>query len=316
MLFILGMLALDLGVFHRKEHVISVREALIWSAVWITLALLFNGGVYYTMGAEDGMAFLAGYLIEKALSVDHLCVFLVIFSYFRVPPKYQHKVLFWGILSALALRALFIFAGVALVQRFHVTIYIMGAFLLFTAYKMLTSSSDDMGIDPEGNPLLRFLQKNLPLVKHFGDGNFFVREGGQLKVTMLFLVLTMVELTDIVFAVDSIPAILAITTDPFIVFTSNVMAILGLRSLYFALAGLMRAFHYLHYGLAAILGFVGVKMLLTHVFKIPIGVSLGVICGCLALSVVASLVWPQPSTSSANDEASSQCPTSAECPSS
>jgi len=294
LLFIIGMLALDLGVFHRKEHVISVKEALIWSAVWFGLALAFNVGVYMTMGPDDGMAFLAGYLIEKALSVDNLFVFLVIFSYFRVPPKYQHKVLFWGILSALILRALFIFAGVALVERFHATIYVMGAFLVFTAMKMLSSSSDDLVIDPETNPTLRFLQRHLPLTRTFGDGSFWIRHNGKFQFTMLFLVLCMVELTDIVFAVDSIPAILAITTDPFIVFTSNVMAILGLRSLYFALAGLMRAFHYLHYGLAGILGFVGVKMLISDLFHIPVGISLGVVCGSLALSVAASLIWPQP----------------------
>lgn len=288
------MLALDLGVFHRKEHVITVKEALIWSAVWFGLALAFNAGVYWQMGAEHGLDFLTGYLIEKALSVDNLFVFLVIFSYFRVPPKYQHKVLFWGILSALVLRAIFIFAGVALVERFHVTIYIMGAFLVFTAVKMLSSTGDDLAIDPETNRPLRFLQRHLPLTRSFAGGRFWVRENGKFKFTMLFLVLMMVEMTDIVFAVDSIPAILAITTNPFIVFTSNVMAILGLRSLYFALAGLMRAFHYLHYGLAAILGFVGVKMLVSDLYHISSGVSLGVVGGCLVLSVVASLVWPKP----------------------
>ena len=289
--FVLAMLALDLGVFHRKAHEVRLREALIWSAVWIGLALLFNVGVYFWRGSETALQFLTGYVIEKSLSVDNIFVFLMIFSYFRVPALYQHKVLFWGILGALIMRAIFIAAGVALIQKFHWVIYIFGAFLILTGIKMAWQK--DKEIHPERNPVVRLFRRLMPVTDRYEGDHFFVRKNQEWLATPLFVVLLLVETTDLIFAVDSIPAILAITLDPFIVYTSNVFAILGLRALYFALAGIMQLFHYLHYGLSAILVFVGVKMMLVDVYKIPVAIALGVIAGILLISVVLSAVRPR-----------------------
>jgi len=286
----LGLLAIDLGVFHRRSHTVKIREALIWSAVWIGLALVFNIFVLYTRGPVPAMEFLTGYLVEEALSVDNLFVFLMIFSYFRVPSEYQHKVLFWGIIGALAMRAAFILAGIALIQKFHWVMYIFGLFLVITGIKMVRS--DDNEIDPERNPVLKLFRRLMPVSDQYDRDNFFTRHNGRLFATPLFIVLLMVETTDVIFAVDSIPAILGITTDPFIVYTSNVFAILGLRSIYFALAGLMQIFHYLKYGLCVILVFVGSKMLLADIYKIPVVVALGTIIGVLVIAILASVIWP------------------------
>lgn len=287
-LFVLGMLALDLGVFHRKSHEIGIREALGWSAFWIALALAFNAGVYYFRGPEDGLEFLAGYLLEKALSVDNIFVFIMVFSYFHVPRAYQHQVLFWGILGALVMRAFFIFAGVALISKFHWVVYIFGVLLVVTGIKMAWEK--DAKIEPEKNPVLRLFRRFVPVTHGFEGNRFVVVRDGRRFATPLLVVLVFIEMTDVLFAIDSIPAVLAITTDPFIVYTSNVFAILGLRALYFALAGVMTLFHYLAYGLSLILVFVGVKMLISGHYKIPIGLSLGVIAGILTVSVVASLI--------------------------
>ncbi len=290
-ILVLGFLALDLGVFNRKAHVIGVKEALLWTGFWIGLALLFCAGVYAFEGHQKALEFLAGYLIEYSLSVDNLFVFLLIFGYFQVPPQYEHKALFWGILGALVIRAVFILVGVALIERFEWIIYIFGLFLIYTAAKMAVSK--DREVHPERNPVLKLLRRVMPVVHSYDGGRFFLVKDGVRHATPLFAVVLALETTDILFAVDSIPAVLAITTDPFIVYTSNVFAILGLRSLFFALSGLMRIFHYLHWGLVVILSFVGVKMLLSHLVKIPVFVSLGVIVGVLALSILASLLWPK-----------------------
>jgi tellurite resistance protein TerC len=292
-LFVLAMLALDLGVFHRQAHAVTMREALVWSAVWVALALLFNVGVYFWRGSEPALDFLTGYLIEKSLSVDNIFVFLLIFSAFRVPPQYQHTVLFWGIVGALLMRALFIAIGVTLIQTFHWVVYVFGAFLLLTGVKMALQR-EEHEIDLERHLVLRLLRRFLPITERYEGGKFFVKRAGRIFATPLFVVLLVVETTDVIFAVDSIPAILAITVDPFIVYTSNVFAILGLRALYFALAGLAHRFRFLHYGLAAILAFVGIKMLLVDVYKIPIGIALSVVAGILLLSVLASLGQRRP----------------------
>ena len=289
-LFVLAMLALDLGIFHRRSHEVTVKEALVWSGVWIGLALLFNLGVYQWYGQQPALEFLTGYLIEKSLSVDNIFVFLLIFSYFKVPAHYQHKVLFWGILGALAMRAFFIFAGISLIQRFHWIIYLFGAFLVLTGIKMVTEK--DKEIHPEKNPVLKLFRRMIPVTSGYQQNHIFVKQGGRYFATPLFVVLLVVETTDVIFAVDSIPAILSITVDPFIVYTSNVFAILGLRALYFALAGVMKLFHHLHYGLSAILVFVGAKMLLTDLYKIPVGIALVVVVSILLVSVIASWVRP------------------------
>jgi len=286
-IFVLVMLALDLGVFHRKAHVIKIKEALIWSAAWITLALLFNLGVYFWRGPETALEFFTGYLIEKSLSVDNIFVFLLIFSYFGVPPLYQHKVLFWGILGALIMRAVFIAMGITLIEKFHWTIYLFGAFLILIGMKMAVQK--ERKIQPERNPLLRLFRRWVPVTEDYAEGRFVVKRAGSYLATPLFIVLVAVETTDIIFAVDSIPAILAITLDPFIVYTSNVFAILGLRALYFALAGVMELFHHLHYGLSAVLVFVGIKMLITDLYKIPVSIALSVVAGILLISVMASI---------------------------
>ena len=290
-IFVLAMLAIDLGVFHRKAHETKIKEALIWSAIWITLALLFNLGIYFWRGPQTALEFLTGYLIEKSLSVDNLFIFLLIFSYFRVPALYQHKVLFWGILGALVMRAIFIAAGVTLIQKFHWLIYIFGSFLILTGIKMALEKEKE--IHPERNPVLRLFRRFMPVTSDYEGDKFLVKREGRYFATPLFITLLIVETTDVIFATDSIPAILAITLDPFIVYTSNVFAILGLRALYFALAGIMQLFHYLHYGLSAILIFVGAKMLLADIYKIPVGIALGVVAGFLLISVIASIIQPR-----------------------
>jgi tellurite resistance protein TerC len=289
-LFVLAMLALDLGVVHRQAHTVHMREALLWTGVWIALALVFSVGVYVWFGAERAFEFLTGYLIEEALSVDNVFVFLIIFAAFAVPNAVQHGVLFWGILGALHMRALFVVLGAALLQQFHWVSYLFGAFLVFTGIKLLVQRGGEA--HPERNPLLRLFRRCVPVVEDYRGGQFIVVEGGKRYATPLLVVLVAIEVTDIVFAVDSIPAIFAVTTDPFIVYTSNIFAILGLRSLYFAVAGIMGQFHYLKAGLSLVLAFVGIKMLLVGVYKIPILVSLGVIVALLTGSIVASLLRP------------------------
>lgn len=287
-LFVVVMLALDLGVFHRNSHEVKFKEAVIWSVVWIALALVFNAGIWYYFGEIKAVEFLTGYIVEKSLSVDNIFVFILVFSAFAVPAKYQHKVLFWGILGALIMRAIFIFAGVALISKFHWIIYVFGAFLVYTGYKIAKEKGTKINID--NNPLLNFVKRIIPFTNGYREGNFFVRESGRRMATPLFLVLVLIEFTDLIFAVDSIPAILAITTDPFIVYTSNVFAIMGLRSLYFALAGSLKYFTYLHYGLAMILVFVGIKMLISDFYKFDPFISLGIIALILAVSIGASVL--------------------------
>ncbi|MGH9788195.1 MAG: TerC family protein [Candidatus Acidiferrales bacterium] len=287
-LFVLFMLAIDLGLFHRRAHTVSRREALAWSMVWIALSLLFNAGVWYFEGITKAGEFLAGYLVEKSLSLDNLFVFLMIFMYFGVLEKYQHRVLYWGILGALIMRAAMIAAGAALIARFDWVIYIFGGFLVYTGIKFAKQSG--VTIHPEKNPVLGLLRRLIPITKDFREQHFFVREGGRWAATPLFVVLALVETSDVLFAVDSIPAIFGITHDPFIVFTSNIFAILGLRALYFLLANIMPMFRYLGFGLGTILAYVGVKMLLHEVLKIPVWISLLVIALVLAGSLGYS-VW-------------------------
>lgn len=295
--FVLAMLALDLGVFHRKSHAVSAKEALTWSIVWITLSLAFNAVIYFFWdrmvpgssytNQEAALAFLTGYLIEKSLSVDNIFVFILIFTFFGVPGKYQHRVLFWGILGALIMRGALIAVGAVLLERFHWIIYVFGAFLIFTGIRM--ALKHDENVEPDKNPVVKFFRRFMPVTENFEGDKFFVRRAGQLMATPLFLILLVVESTDLVFAVDSIPAIFAVTEDPFIVYTSNVCAILGLRALYFLLADIMDKFEYLKYGLAAVLTFVGIKMVIVEFYKIPVGVSLGVVAGILTISILASL---------------------------
>jgi tellurite resistance protein TerC len=289
--FVLAMLALDLFVFHREAKKVSMKEALAWACVWVSLALVFNVIVYFWRGSQTGLEFLTGYLIEESLSVDNLFVFLMIFSYFSVPAEYQHKTLFLGILGALIMRLLFIVAGVTLIERFHWIIYVFGAFLVFTGIKMAFQSETE--VHPERNPVLRLFRRLFPVTKDYEGDHFVVRRDGRLLATPLLVVLVVIETTDIVFALDSIPAVLAITRDPFVVYTSNVFAILGLRAIYFALAGFMEMFHYLHYGLSFILVFVGVKMVISEMYKMPIGIALGVVAAALTLSILASIRFPR-----------------------
>lgn len=289
-LFVVAALAFDLGVLQKRQHSISFKEALCRYAVWVGLALLFAFGIYKYRGPEDGLNFLTGYLIEMSLSVDNLFVFVSIFSYFSVEKRYVHRVLFWGILGAIVLRIIFIFAGVILINKFHWVIYVFGILIILAGIKMLKGSSEE--IHPEHNPVLKLFRKLMPVTNEYHGQHFFIRRGGLYWATPLFIVLLMVETSDVMFAIDSVPAILAITTDPFIVYTSNIFAILGLRSLYFALENMMQIFHYLHYGLAAILIFIGIKMLLVDIVHIPILVALGVVIGILVISIMASLVFP------------------------
>jgi len=287
-LFVVLMLVLDLGVFHRKSAVISVKEALIWTCVWIFLAFLFNIFVFYQLGEEKAFEFFTGYLIEKSLSVDNIFVIILIFSYFNVPAAYQHKVLFWGILGALVMRVSFILAGVELIHKFHWLIYIFGGFLIFTGIRILTQGN--LKLNPEKNPVVKFVRRIFRVTRDFEGDRFFVRRKSVLWATPLFVVVVLIETTDLIFAVDSIPAILAVSDDSFIVYTSNVFAILGLRSLYFALAGMEKYFAHLKYGLSAILIFVGTKMCIADFYKIPIEISLAFIILTLAISVLSSMV--------------------------
>jgi tellurite resistance protein TerC len=289
---VVGMLAVDLGLFHRQAHAVSIKEALSWSLVWIVLSLMFNVGVYFWHGKIVALEFLTGYLIEKSLSVDNLFVFLLIFTYFKVPAKYQHKVLFWGILGALIMRGLLILIGTTLLNQFHWIIYLFGLFLVFTGIKMALQK-ETVEVHPERNIAVRILKRIMPITAGYHEDRFFLNVDGKHYATLLFVVLIVVETTDLLFAVDSIPAIFAITRDPFIVYTSNVFAILGLRALYFALAGIMNLFHYLKLGLSVVLTFVGIKMMLVDLYPIPIGISLGVVGGVLIISIIASIAWPK-----------------------
>ncbi len=286
--FVLAMLALDLGVFHRKTHEITVKEALIWTGVWITLAMFFNLFVYFYFDKTTAVEFFTGYVIEKSLSIDNIFVMIMIFSYFKVPKAYQHKVLFWGILGALVMRVVFILSGIELIERFHWLIYIFGGFLIVTGIRMLTAG--DAQVEPEKNPLIKIARKVFRFTEGFEGDRFFIRRDGVLWATPLFLVVIMIEFTDLIFAVDSIPAILSISNDSFIVYTSNVFAILGLRSLYFALAGIEKYFQYLKFGLAAILVFVGIKMSTVDFLYIPVEISLIVIVFILTIAMIASVV--------------------------
>ncbi|MCK6628429.1 MAG: TerC family protein [Anaerolineae bacterium] len=299
--FVLAMLALDLGVFHRHTHAVSVKEATIWSVVWVALSLCFNLGLYFFWdtispaseysNSEAALAFFTGYLIEKSLSVDNIFVFVLIFTYFAVPALYQHRVLFWGIIGALVMRGILIAVGAALLHEFHWIIYIFGGFLIFTGIRMAFHRDEE--IHPEDNPLVKLFRRFMRVSLKYADDKFFVRQDGLLMATPLFLVLLIVESTDLVFALDSIPAIFAVTEDPFIIYTSNVFAILGLRSLYFVLAGVIDKFHYLKLGLSVVLTFVGIKMVIAEFYKIPIGVSLGVIAAVLTIAILASLLHTQ-----------------------
>jgi len=285
--FVLVMLALDLGVFHKKAHVVTFKEAAIWSAVWVSLSLVFNGVVFATAGSQAGIEFTTGYLIEKSLSVDNIFVFVVIFGSLGIPPQYQHRVLFWGILTALILRAIMIFAGVAAINQFHWLIYVFGGFLVLTGIKLYLQR--DKPESPEESKILQWARRVIPTTSRFDGQKFFTIENGKRMATPLFLALILVEVSDVIFAVDSIPAIFAVTNDPFIIFTSNIFAILGLRSLFFMLAGMVDKFRYLKVGLAVVLVFVGVKMLILDLYKIPALISLAVILGILTASIVLSL---------------------------
>ena len=287
-LFILFMLVLDLGVFHRKAHAVSVKEALIWTGVWVTLAFCFNIFIYYFFGNDKAFEFFTGYVIEKSLSVDNIFVFIMIFSYFNVPASAQHKVLFWGIAGALLMRIVFILLGIELIHQFHWLIYIFGAFLIFTGIRFITQN--DIKLDPDKNPVVKLVRKLFRVTDEYKGANFFVTIDKRLWATPLFVVVILIEISDLVFAVDSIPAILAISDDSFIVYTSNVFAVLGLRSLYFALAGIEKYFKFLKYGLAVVLIFVGIKMCITDIFKIPIEISLSFIVLTLGISLFASML--------------------------
>jgi tellurite resistance protein TerC len=293
--FVLAMLAVDLLIFHKEAHEVRVREAATWSVIWIVLALLFGVAVAQFMGREAGLEYFAGYLIEKALSVDNIFVFVLIFSFFRVPPRYQHRVLFWGILGALLMRGAMIAAGAYLIQQFHWIIYVFGAFLVFTGVRMATHNEHDL--DPESSLAIRLIRRLVPITSEYHGQQFFVRkhagQASRVVATPLFVVLVLVETTDLIFAVDSIPAIFAITQEPFIVYSSNVFAILGLRALYFLLADVIDRFHYLKVGLSVVLVFVGLKMLAVDLYKVPVGLSLGVIVLVLGVSVAVSWWWPR-----------------------
>ncbi|MEO6002719.1 MAG: TerC family protein [Opitutus sp.] len=288
--FIACMLALDLGVFQRESHEVKMKEALAWCGVWFALAMAFNGVVWYTRGAELGQQFLAAYLIELCLSIDNVFVFILIFAYFKVPARWQHRVLFWGIIGAVLMRAVFILVGVSVIERFHWVLYLFGAFLVYTGVKMALPGSGDVDVNPDHNPLVRAFRKFYPVAPRNEHGHFFTRHQGRMAATPLFIVLLVVETTDVVFALDSLPAVLAITKDGFVALTSNIFAILGLRSLYFALNGIMQLFRFLKLGLAVILCFIGVKMLTDVWIDISTRVSLGVIAVVLTLSIVLSLL--------------------------
>jgi tellurite resistance protein TerC len=287
-IFILILLALDLGVFHRKAHTVTIKEAALWSVVWIVLAFLFNAGIFYFSGQQAGLEFLAGYLIERALSMDNIFVFLIIFSYFGVPSHYQHKVLFWGVLGALIMRSVFIALGATLISRFEWILYIFGVILIVSGWKMMVQK--DVEVHPDKNIFIRLARKLFPVAPGYETPRFFLRKAGKLFITPLFLVLLTVETTDVVFAVDSIPAVFGVTRDPFIIYSSNVFAILGLRAMYFLLAGMMNSFTYLSYGLSLVLIFIGAKMLAESFIHIPIAISLLVVAAILTISIAASIV--------------------------
>ena len=289
--FVLAMLSLDLGVFNRTPHVVKAKEAAAWTGVWVGLALLFAGGLAYFVDQQTALTFLTGYVIEESLSVDNIFVIVLIFQYFAVPAKYQHRVLFWGILGALIMRGIFIGVGAALLARFEWIIYIFGALLVVTGIRMAVKQDEEF--DGEQNPVVKFVRRFLPVTHDYHGKHFLTVENGKRHATPLLLVLVLVEATDLIFAIDSIPAIFGITRDPFIVFTSNIFAVMGLRSLFFLLASVVTKFHLLKYGLAVILTFVGAKMLLEHWIHIPIMLSLGIVVAVLAASIVASLAWPQ-----------------------
>lgn len=283
------MLALDLGVVQRKAHFPTMKEALGWTFVWVSLAVLFGLYIWHNLGSDKALEFYTGYVVEEALSVDNVFVFIVIFSYFSVPKHAQHKVLFWGVLSAIVFRALFIVAGAALISRFHWILYLLGAFLVFTAVKLAIQKETE--VHPEHNPLIRLARKIFPVTKDYVGEKFIVRQNGKQYMTPLLLVLLMIESTDIAFATDSIPAIFAITRDTFIIYTSNIFAILGLRSLYFVVAGFMKQFRFLKYGLSIVLGFIGVKMLIEPWFKVPILMSLGAVFSIITISILVSILF-------------------------
>ncbi len=286
-------LFLDLFVFHRHPHKISLKEALLLSTFWIALGLAFGVFVYYDRGYDRAVEYFTGYLLEKALSLDNIFVFILIFSYFKIPEEFRHKVLFWGVLGAILFRAIFIFAGLELIKNFHWMVYVFGIILIVSAIKLLITEEKEF--HPEQTLIYRIASRIIPLKPHNGNGRFFIREKGKVYATPMFLTLLFVESSDIMFAIDSVPAIIAISKDPFVVYTSNIFAILGLRSLYFAAAGVLPLFHYLHYGLSFILGFIGVKMIVSEFYKIPVEVSLLLIGSAIFLSVVASLLVKKPS---------------------
>lgn len=289
--FITVMLALDLGVFNRKAHEVSLKEALGWCGIWFGLAMAFNLLISQKLGAQQGLEFFTGYIVELCLSVDNVFVFIVVFQYFRVEPRHQHRVLFWGIVGAVVMRAIFIFAGISLINAFHWIIYLFGAFLVFTGIKLAIPKKED-GFAPEKNPAVRLARRLFPVSPNFEGGKFFTFIDGKRHATPLFIVLVVIETTDVMFALDSIPAVIAITRNEFIVFTSNIFAILGLRSLYFAVSGVMKLFRFLNIGLAVILTFVGVKMIVSHYYPIDIRISLGIIGTVLAASILASVLIP------------------------
>ena len=299
---VIFMLAMDLGVFHRRVHEVKMKEALLWSGVWIVVALIFNAGVYYVKGKEAALQFLAGYVLERSLSFDNLFVFLLVFNYFHLPSRFHHKVLFWGIFGALIMRAVFIALGIEAIRHFSWMIYFFGAVLIWTGIKLAVEK--EQKVEPDKNIFVKVFRRFFPVTDSYEEGKFFTRKNGILLATPLMVILLVIESTDVVFAVDSIPAVLAISRDPFIVYTSNVFAILGLRALYFALAELMKLFHHLHYGLALILSLIGVKMLISHYAQVPTSVALGAILFILAASVIASIIWPQ-KLSGSNDASAS-----------
>ena len=290
-IFIVAMLMLDIGVLSRKAHAVKIKESLYWTSFWIALAIFFCAGVYFFYGHQKALEFLTGYLIEYSLSIDNLFVFLLFFRYFSVPVEYEQKALIWGIIIALIMRGIFIFAGIALINKFHWVMYIFGVFLIFTAIQLARGKEQE--VHPEKNIMIKLLRFFMPVSHEYSGHNFFTIIKKKRYATPLLAVVLTLGTTDVFFAVDSIPAVLAVTTDPFIVYTSNVFAVLGLRSLFFAISGLMKLFHHLHYGLSVILAFVGIKMLITDLYKINIGISLAVIASIIALSVIASLIWPK-----------------------
>lgn len=290
--FISLMLWLDLAVFNRRSHTITVKESLGWTAFWVMLAMAFDVGVYYYLGQERALEFFTGYIIEQSLSVDNLFVILLIFGYFHVKKEFQHKVLFWGIFGALIMRMIMIIIGVELIENFHWLIYIFGGFLIFTGLRMVFGKEKEL--HPDQNPLVRVFKRFFPVTNEYHGDRFFVMQNAQRYATPLFIVVLVVEVTDLIFAVDSVPAVLAVSRNPFVVYTSNAFAILGLRSLFFALSHIMNLFHYIKYGLALVLTFIGTKMVLMDTFKIPIGISLTVVASILVLSVVLSIIFPKP----------------------